>query len=409
MPSNNKKIEPAIIVENVSKTFKIPLEGNNNLKQKIVNGIKQKKGYREFTPVDHISFTINKGDFFGIVGRNGSGKSTLLKTIAGIYSPTTGSVTVNGSLVPFIELGVGFNPELTGRENVFLNGALLGFSRREMENMYDEIVDFAELRDFMEEQLKNYSSGMQVRLAFSVAIQAKGDILLLDEVLAVGDTAFQQKCYDYFASLKSNSKTVILVSHSMSAIERFCSKALLLESGKIKKIGDSGEIATLYENLFLDDANKNTEQQQKKPNKVSNFNVHAEILQNNKSAKGIEALKPFTIKTSIKSQIKIDQLNVGINIRNSQGEIVFSQDMRKLHNVIKLIPNHEIWVEFNIDNYYTNGTYYVDVILVDEGAMFDKALYMNDSIATFQVFGVRDHIHSLFHPPVHVKSSIDVS
>lgn len=159
--------EIAIKVEHLRKSFRIPLESSNGIKQKLINIFKGRKGYCDFTPLEDISFEIEKGDFFGIVGRNGSGKSTLLKTIAGIYSPTDGLVQVNGSLVPFIELGVGFNPELTGRENVFLNGALLGFSHDEMEAMYDDIVDFAELHNFMDERLKNYSSGMQVRLAFS--------------------------------------------------------------------------------------------------------------------------------------------------------------------------------------------------------------------------------------------------
>lgn len=238
--------KPVVVVRDVTKTFKIPVEASSGMKQKLVNYFKGRKGYREFTPLDDISFTIHEGEFFGIVGRNGSGKSTLLKTIAKIYSPTLGSVEVNGSLIPFIELGVGFNPELTGRENIFLNGALLGFSHQEMEAMYDEIVEFAELGDFMEERLKNYSSGMQVRLAFSIAIRAQGDILLLDEVLAVGDEAFQKKCFDYFESLKDNKKTVIFVSHDMNAVQRFCSRALIIEKGKIKLIGSPTDIADEY-------------------------------------------------------------------------------------------------------------------------------------------------------------------
>src|SRR5690349_4490358 len=164
--------EIAVDVTKITKTFRIPTEASNGLKQKIINLLKGRKGYREFTPLRDVSFKVEKGDFFGIVGRNGSGKSTLLKTIANIYDPTDGAVHVNGSLVPFIELGVGFNPELTGRENVYLNGALLGFSHGEMDGMYEDIVQFAEIGEFMDEKLKNYSSGMQVRLAFSIAIRA---------------------------------------------------------------------------------------------------------------------------------------------------------------------------------------------------------------------------------------------
>jgi ABC-type polysaccharide/polyol phosphate transport system ATPase subunit len=252
---NDDEKQISVQVTNLTKTFKIPLEASNGLKQKLVNTLKGRKGYREFTPLHDISFSIEKGDFFGIVGRNGSGKSTLLKTIAQIYVPDGGSVSVNGKLVPFIELGVGFNPELTGRENIFLNGALLGFSRKEMEAMYDEIIDFAELHDFMEERLKNYSSGMQVRLAFSIAIKAKGDILLLDEVLAVGDEAFQKKCNKYFSAIKKDStKTIILVTHSMESVRRYCNKALLLDEGEIVGIGDPNEIADSYSRLFLGDS-----------------------------------------------------------------------------------------------------------------------------------------------------------
>ncbi len=238
--------QPIVVINNLTKSFKIPLEASSGIKQKLINLLKGRKGYRIFTPLKDIDFTINEGDFFGIVGRNGSGKSTLLKTIAGIYTPNSGSVEVGGSLVPFIELGVGFNPELTGRENVFLNGALLGFSHDEMEAMYDKIVDFAELGDFMEERLKNYSSGMQVRLAFSIAIRAHADILLLDEVLAVGDEAFQKKCYAYFDKLKREKRTVILVTHDMSAVERFCNKAVFIEDGKVKMIGKPYRIAAAY-------------------------------------------------------------------------------------------------------------------------------------------------------------------
>jgi len=233
-------------ISELTKSFKIPLEASSGVKQQLINILKGRKGYRVFTPLKDISFTINEGDFFGIVGRNGSGKSTLLKTIAGIYTSNSGNVKVHGSLVPFIELGVGFNPELTGRENIFLNGALLGFSHEEMESMYRAIVEFAELEDFMEERLKNYSSGMQVRLAFSIAIRAHADILLLDEVLAVGDEAFQKKCYSYFDKLKREKRTVILVTHDMAAVERFCTKAVFIEDGHVKMIGRPYRIAAAY-------------------------------------------------------------------------------------------------------------------------------------------------------------------
>ena len=237
----------ALKVEHVSKSFRLPTEKANGIKQAFINRIHGKTGYTKQQVLKDISFEINKGDFFGIVGRNGSGKSTLLKLISQIYTPDSGKITVNGSLVPFIELGVGFNPELTGRENVYLNGAMLGFSKEEVEAMYDEIVEFAELHDFMDQKLKNYSSGMQVRLAFSVAIKAQGDILVLDEVLAVGDEAFQRKCSDYFEMIRSDeSKTVILVTHSMESVRRYCNKAMMIRNGEIVVDGSPEDVANQY-------------------------------------------------------------------------------------------------------------------------------------------------------------------
>ncbi|HEU4965992.1 MAG TPA: ABC transporter ATP-binding protein [Candidatus Saccharimonadales bacterium] len=244
--------EPAIVVHDLHKEFVLPQHKLTSLKQVFVN-LGRKNSKKRQKVLDGINFTINKGEFVGIVGRNGSGKSTLLKILAGVYAPTVGSVTVHGSLTPFIELGVGFNPELSGRDNVFLNGALLGFSHKEMEAMYDDIVSFAELGDFMEQKLKNYSSGMQVRLAFSIAVRAKSDILLLDEVLAVGDAAFQQKCFNYFEELKAAKQTVVFVSHDMGAVRRFCTKAIYVANGKIIQEGAPSDVADLY-------AEKNIEQ-----------------------------------------------------------------------------------------------------------------------------------------------------
>ena len=236
----------AVKVDHVSKYFKLPTEATNSLRTALVNRFKGIKGYKEQHVLNDISFEVEKGDFFGILGRNGSGKSTLLKIISEIYVPEKGSVTIDGKLVSFIELGVGFNPELTGRENVYMNGAMLGFSTAEIDAMYDDIVDFAELHEFMNQKLKNYSSGMQVRLAFSVAIKAQGDILILDEVLAVGDEAFQRKCNDYFQERKKSGKTTILVTHDMGAVKKYCNKAVLIENGLVKAIGDPFDVSDQY-------------------------------------------------------------------------------------------------------------------------------------------------------------------
>ena len=231
MEQKNADRPVALKVEHVSKNFKLPVERAGSLKNMLFNWLRGIRGYRTQEVLKDITFDIKQGEFFGIVGKNGSGKSTLLKLISQIYTPNTGTIEVDGKLVPFIELGVGFNPELTGRENVYLNGAMLGFSNDEIDAMYDDIVEFAELGDFMEQKLKNYSSGMQVRLAFSVAIKSQGDILVLDEVLAVGDEAFQKKCQNYFFEAKCNKKTVILVTHSMPDVRRYCDRAMLIQDG----------------------------------------------------------------------------------------------------------------------------------------------------------------------------------
>lgn len=253
MAKKNQDNEVVLSVDHVSKNFHLPHEKSNSIKYKIVNVLKPKN---KEVDVQHalkdISFDIKRGEFFGILGRNGSGKSTMLKILAEIYQPTTGSVAHHGKLVPFIELGVGFNPELTGRENVYLNGALLGFSRKEINAKYDEIVKFAELEEFMDQKLKNYSSGMQVRLAFSVATHAEADILLVDEVLAVGDADFQRKCYDFFKSLKKSKKTVIFVTHDMGAVREYCDRAVLVQDGLIAHEGKADKIADEYLKLFND-------------------------------------------------------------------------------------------------------------------------------------------------------------
>ncbi|VHG89049.1 Teichoic acid export ATP-binding protein tagH [Streptococcus pyogenes] len=238
--------EIAVKVQHVSKTFKLPTEATKSFRTTLVNRLRGIKGFTEQHVLKDINFDVYKGDFFGIVGRNGSGKSTLLKIISPIYVPEKGQVTVDGKMVSFIELGVGFNPELTGRENVYMNGAMLGFTKDEVDDMYNDIVDFAELHHFMNQKLKNYSSGMQVRLAFSVAIKAQGDVLILDEVLAVGDEAFQRKCNDYFMERKDSGKTTILVTHDMGAVKKYCNRAVLIEDGLVKAYGEPFDVANQY-------------------------------------------------------------------------------------------------------------------------------------------------------------------
>jgi ABC-2 type transport system ATP-binding protein len=238
----------AIRVHNLHKSFELAENKQDTLKHILVNPGKRAKKHRQKV-LNGIDFEIKKGEFFGIVGRNGSGKSTLLKLLAGVYTPDSGAVEVNGNLTPFIELGVGFNPELSGKDNVYLSAALLGYTRKQVNAIYDEIVEFAELQDHMDKKLKNYSSGMQVRLAFSIAIKAKNDILIFDEVLAVGDEAFQQKCTDVFEKYKAMRQTVVIVTHDMNAVRKFCSRALLIDGGKITSIGNTQKVTEFYRRI----------------------------------------------------------------------------------------------------------------------------------------------------------------
>jgi ABC-type polysaccharide/polyol phosphate transport system ATPase subunit len=232
----------------VSKTFRLPQERYHTLKQRVLHPLRNRK-VDLLRAVDDVSLEIAEGEFFGIVGRNGSGKSTLLKCLAGIYRIDQGSLAVEGRLSPFIELGVGFNPELTARDNVIINAIMLGLTRKQARERYDEIVAFAELEDFMDLKLKNYSSGMHVRLAFAVAIQVDADIVLIDEVLAVGDASFQQKCFDEFLRLKAAGRTIVFVTHAMSSVEHFCDRAMLMDHGRVVDIGGPTSIARQYNEL----------------------------------------------------------------------------------------------------------------------------------------------------------------
>lgn len=342
----------AVEVKNVKKSFFLPHHKNNSLKSAITQVFKSKdRGGKTFNALNGISFNVEKGDFFGILGRNGSGKSTLLKIISEIYQPTSGTVKHDGKLVSFIELGVGFKPELSGRENVFLNGALLGFSKEEIAEMYDDIVAFAELEPFMDQKLKNYSSGMRVRLAFSVAIQARADILVLDEVLAVGDADFQNKCNQYFKTLKDDGKTVILVTHSMGAVREYCNKAILIEGGKIIQEGQAEKVADGYLKLF---------------NKV---------MANDNPAKGDRWGDGSVVINSFKVEIAPDKIELifklraakqpienavlGFRIRDSRGKLLAGANNLNSENAEKMnfTPKEEKTLRFTMPNIFGNDTY----------------------------------------------------
>jgi ABC-type polysaccharide/polyol phosphate transport system ATPase subunit len=239
---------PAISIESVGKTFRLPHQQYSTLKERVLHPLRS-TDYDELHAVKDISLEIARGEFFGIVGRNGSGKSTLLKCIAGIYGVDRGRISIAGRLSPFIELGVGFNMDLTARDNVVINAIMLGISRRQARARFEEVIAFAELEEFVDLKLKNYSSGMLVRLAFATAIQVDAEILLIDEVLAVGDAAFQQKCFEEFFRLKREGKTIVFVSHDMYSVERFCNRAMLMERGELVKLGEPRAIGRAYHKL----------------------------------------------------------------------------------------------------------------------------------------------------------------
>jgi ABC-type polysaccharide/polyol phosphate transport system ATPase subunit len=232
-------------VDSAVKSFRRPHEAAHTLKERALHPLRN-RGMSTLDALKGVSFDVRQGEFFGIVGRNGSGKSTLLKCLGGIYALDSGSIQVAGRMSTFIELGVGFNPDLAARDNVILNGIMLGLSPREARKRYDSVIEFAELAEYQDLKLKNYSSGMQVRLAFSVAIQVDADILLIDEVLAVGDAAFQQKCFDVFQEMRDAGRTILFVTHDMAAVSRFCHRAMLLEKGETVTIDAPDQVASRY-------------------------------------------------------------------------------------------------------------------------------------------------------------------
>lgn len=365
----------AIELHNVNKIFKLPHERRDTVKSLFVNIFRSKTTYEKQHVLKDISFEVKRGEFFGIVGRNGSGKSTLLKILAGIYQSNAGTVKINGTLTSFIELGIGFNPELTGRENVYLNGAILGLTRKEVDQKYDEIVGFAELEKFMDQKLKNYSSGMQVRLAFSIAIQAHNDILLIDEVLAVGDADFQKKCATVFKEIKSSDKTVIFVSHDMGAVKEYCDRAILIEDGQIISSGDTEKVANDYTQLFNKDAYEVTKEAGRWGD------MHAVISKVSTKVKLdlVEIKYSFTAKKS-----DIENPILGLIIRDAAGNHLFDTNTKwKKVNTKVIQKGKTIEIAWSIPNIFQTGQYNVSVAAAHEDGydFYD----WQDKVVTFDV------------------------
>lgn len=360
--------EIAIRVDHVSKDFILPHEKANSLKSLFTNTAKArgKKGKEVQHALNDISFEIKKGEFFGIVGRNGSGKSTLLKILAGIYQPTQGGVETHGKLVPFIELGVGFNPELTGRENVYLNGAMLGFSRKEINNMYDDIVSFAELERFMDQKLKNYSSGMQVRLAFSMATRAEADILLIDEILAVGDANFQRKCFDYFRGLKGAGVTVIFVTHDMNAVREYCDRAVLIEDSHLIEEGPPAKVAASYTRMFIEENNEDgvANKDIKRWGDKAITYTHIEMTQQ----KITTADKEVVIKLRAVANQDVEKPIFGFTVKNAaHAELLGTNTMIENGPIEFLKKDETIEIEWHVPNIFNDGTHFVDPAIVYKG------------------------------------------
>lgn len=346
----------AVSVQGLHKEFRLPHERKNSLKEWVLHF--RKPSYERFQTLKDVSFEVKRGEFFGVVGRNGSGKSTLLKLIAGIYQPTQGSVQVNGSLTPFIELGIGFNPELTGRENVFLNGAILGLTRKEVVAKYDEIVAFAELEKFMDQKLKNYSSGMQVRLAFSIAIRAHNDILLIDEVLAVGDAAFQRKCFEVFKSIKQSDKTIIFISHDMNAIREYCDRAIMIEDGKVVSSGSPSKVANDYVQLFN---SQGAEVKDKAENRWGDFRATIDKIATKVQKDMVEISYRITAHKDIENPI------AGMIIKDLDNHHLFDTNTKwKKVTTGKLAKGSKHQVTFKIPNIFKSGKYKLSVAVAHE-------------------------------------------
>ncbi len=373
-----------IEVKNIQKEFKIPQERKTQLKEHFIHPFKKTK-YIEFKALSDISFEVKKGEFLGIIGRNGSGKSTLLKIIAGIYLPDRGTVKTKGKLIPYLELGVGFNMELTAIENIFLNGVILGIPKEELKKTYKSIIEFAGVEGFEQTQLKNYSSGMQVRLAFAIAIQAKGDVYLLDEVLAVGDNAFQQKCFNTFREFKKQGKTIIFVSHAMGAIEEFCDRVILIDKGKVQKEGNPFDVVKKYGDMsILNDARK----KEIKSNEGFGFQsvkfLDSEMSEN----VSFNFEDKLTIRLSYKLQEEVQYPIFTIVLTRNDGVVVASCSSKDSKPKIEGI-NGEGYVDFTIDKVKLfAGVYSITAVLYNRD--FENPVSSLDNSHTFNIFSTRD-------------------
>jgi ABC-2 type transport system ATP-binding protein len=377
----------AIEARGVDKTFRIPTHRISRLKERLARPFARQE-FRRLEALRDVSFDINRGEFFGIVGRNGSGKSTLLKIMASIYRADAGGVRMAGSLAPFIELGVGFDVELSARENVVLNGVMMGLTPRDARRRLDQVLEFAELEEFVEVKLKNYSSGMLVRLGFSVMIQADTDILLIDEVLAVGDAAFQQKCADVFHGMRDRGKTIVLVTHDMVAIERYCHRAMLLDDGGIVQIGDPGEVARRYLRLNFERGLEPRE------GEIGDAGGDIRVLdvwledRDGGRITNVEQGEEIRVRALLEAQAELPDPQFGFTIANADDAYVhqFGARLDEASETRGLAPGQRVRVSVDLENLLTPGRYFLHHGVLRSRNPSDIALWVPQLLG-FVVFG----------------------
>jgi ABC-type polysaccharide/polyol phosphate transport system ATPase subunit len=359
----------------------------DSLKERMVRPFAA-RDVRTLRALDGISFDIHQGEFFGIVGRNGSGKSTLLKLLASIYRADAGTIRLAGRLAPFIELGVGFNPELTARENVVLNGVMMGLTPKETRDKLDSVIEFAELEEFVDLKLKNYSSGMQVRLAFSVMLEADADVLLIDEVLAVGDAAFQQKCADAFHEMKAQGKTIVLVTHEMASVEEYCHRAMLIDDGKIRHIGDPGEVGRHYLQLNFERGSPEDHATvaAQPGDEVKVIDIWLEDGAGER-VNNVEHGARFHLGAELEALRDLQGLGVSFAIANADGIPVadFGITPHRDGEPRAFEVGERVKVSIDIENLLMSGRYFVH-LGVTRGVSQGVALYVNSAL-DFAVFG----------------------
>jgi ABC-2 type transport system ATP-binding protein len=392
----------AIQVEDLHKSFRLPTQRVDSLKERALHPFAS-RDYRLLHALDGVSMEIGQGEFFGVVGRNGSGKSTLLKLLASIYRADSGTIRIAGRLAPFIELGVGFNPELTARENVVLNGVMMGLTPEDMTSRFEPIIEFAELQEFADLKLKNYSSGMLVRLAFSVMMEADADILLIDEVLAVGDASFQQKCADAFNEMKAAGKTIVLVTHDMETVEHYCHRAALIADGRVQRIGDPGAVARDYLRLNFEGEAAGA----KVTSTSEEMRLHGVWIENERGeqVENLENGEEIRLRAEIEMLAEAPALRFGFTIANEEGIGVFQFGGGTETADGPLRPGQRVQVEARVDNLLTQGRYFVHFGLQREPATRSVELHVEKAL-TFLVFGTHPS-HGMVYLPHRIETRVE--